>query len=51
MTKKRKLFDELMDGIDAMRRQREDKITLCSKEVCRIMCVNDRPYGAIPGSP
>lgn len=38
MTEERKLFDELMDGIDAMQRQREGKITLRSKEVCRIMC-------------
>jgi putative transcriptional regulator len=28
MTAKRRLFDELMDGADAMRRQREGKITL-----------------------
>ncbi len=28
MTTKRKLFDELMEGVDAMRRQREGKITL-----------------------
>ena len=33
MTKKRKLFDELMDGVDAMRREREGKITLRSHEV------------------
>jgi putative transcriptional regulator len=28
VTIKRKLFDELMEGVDAMRRQREGKITL-----------------------
>jgi putative transcriptional regulator len=33
MTKKRKLFDELMEGVDAMRREREGKITLRSHEV------------------
>lgn len=33
MTKKRKLFDELMAGVDAMRREREGKITLRSHEV------------------
>jgi len=33
VTKKRKLFDELMDGVDAMRREREGKITLRSHEV------------------
>lgn len=33
MTKKRKLFDELMDGVDAMQQQREGKITLRSHEV------------------
>ena len=33
MTKKRRLFDELMDGVDAMRREREGKITLRSHEV------------------
>ena len=38
MTEERKLFDELMEGIDAMQQQREGKITLRSKEVCRIMC-------------
>ena len=36
MTEERKLFDELMEGIDAMQQQREGKITLRSKEVCRI---------------
>ena len=36
MTEERKLFDELMDGIDAMQRQRYGKITLCSKEVWRL---------------
>ena len=33
MTKKRKLFDELMEGVDAMQQQREAKITLRSHEV------------------
>ena len=33
MTKKRKLFDELMEGVDAMQQQREGKITLRSHEV------------------
>ena len=33
MTKKRKLFNELMEGVDAMQQQREDKITLRSHEV------------------
>lgn len=33
MKKKRKLFDELIDGIDAMQQQREGKITLRSHEV------------------
>ena len=33
MKQKRKLFDELMEGIDAMREQREGKITLRSHEV------------------
>ena len=33
MTKKRKLFEELMEGVDAMRQQREGKITLRSHEV------------------
>ena len=28
MKQKRNLFDELMDGVDAMRQQREGKITL-----------------------
>jgi putative transcriptional regulator len=30
MTRKRKLFDELMQGVTAMRREREGKITLRS---------------------
>jgi putative transcriptional regulator len=30
MTQKRKLFDELMDGVEAMQAQREGKITLPS---------------------
>jgi putative transcriptional regulator len=33
MKQKRKLFDELMEGIDVMRAQREGKITLRSHEV------------------
>jgi hypothetical protein len=31
MTEERKLFDELMDGIDAMQQQRVDQNTLRSK--------------------
>jgi putative transcriptional regulator len=33
MKRKRKLFDELMEGVDAMQKQREGKITLRSHEV------------------
>jgi putative transcriptional regulator len=33
MTKKRKLFDELMEGVDAMQQRREGKITLRSHEI------------------
>jgi putative transcriptional regulator len=33
MSKKRNLFDELMEGVDAMREQREGKITLRTHEV------------------
>ena len=33
MKQKRKLFDELMDGVDAMQQQREGKITLRSHEI------------------
>ena len=33
MIQKRKLFDKLMEGVDAMQRQREGKITLRSQEV------------------
>ena len=33
MTKKRKLFNELMEGVDAMQQQREGKVTLRSHEV------------------
>jgi putative transcriptional regulator len=33
MTQKRKLVDELMDGVEAMREQREGKITLRTYEV------------------
>ena len=33
MTKKRKLFEELMEGVEAMQQQREGKITLRSHEI------------------
>jgi len=33
MTKKRKLFDEMMEGVEAMHEQREGKTTLRSHEV------------------
>jgi len=33
MTSKRKLFDELMDGVDSMQQQRDGKLTLRSHEV------------------
>jgi len=33
MTSERKLFDELMDGVDSMQQQREGKVTLRSHEV------------------
>ncbi len=33
MTKKRKLFDELMKGVKAMRKQREGKVTLRTHKV------------------
>ena len=33
MTEKRKLFEELMEGVEAMQRQREGKITLRSHKV------------------
>ena len=33
MTEKRKLFDDLIDGVEAMREYREGKITLRSTEV------------------
>jgi len=33
MKQKRKLFDELMEGVDAMRREREGKITLRTHEI------------------
>lgn len=33
MSRKRKLFDELMDGVASMRKQREGKITLRTHEV------------------
>jgi putative transcriptional regulator len=33
MSKKRKLFDELMEGVDAMRAQREGKITLRTHQI------------------
>ena len=33
MTRKRKLFDELMDGVESMQHEREGKITLRTHEV------------------
>ena len=33
MAKKRKLFEELMEGVDAMQQHREGKITLRSHEI------------------
>ena len=33
MSNKRKLFDELMDGVDVMQQQREGKITLRTHEI------------------
>lgn len=33
MSKRRKLFDELMEGVDAMRSQREGKITLRTHDI------------------
>lgn len=33
MSQKRNLFDELMDGVDAMRQEREGKITLRAYEI------------------
>ena len=33
MTKKRNLYDELMEGVDAMRKQRDGKVTLRTHEV------------------
>lgn len=33
MKQKRKLFDELMDGVDSMQQQRENRITLRSHQV------------------
>ena len=33
MKQKRKLFDELMEGVDAMQREREGKITLRTHEI------------------
>ena len=33
MKQRRKLFDELMEGVDAMQQQREGKITLRSHEI------------------
>jgi putative transcriptional regulator len=33
MTKKRKLFDEMIEGVEAMQEQREGKITLRSYEI------------------
>jgi putative transcriptional regulator len=36
MKPKRRLFDELMEGVDSMRQQREGKITLRSHEVAEL---------------
>jgi putative transcriptional regulator len=36
VTRKRRLFDELMEGIDAMRQEREGKVTLRSHEVTEL---------------
>ncbi len=33
MAKKRKLFDELMDGVESMQHERESKITLRTHEI------------------
>ena len=33
MNKKRNLYDELMEGVEAMRQQREGKVTLRTHEV------------------
>jgi len=33
MTKKRNLYDELMEGVEAMRQQRKGKVTLRTHEV------------------
>jgi len=33
MTRKRKLFDEMMEGVEAMQERREGKITLRSHDV------------------
>ncbi len=37
MSKNRELFDEMMSGIDAMRKQREGKITLRTHEVDELL--------------
>jgi sulfur transfer complex TusBCD TusB component (DsrH family) len=37
MSKNRELFDEMMSGIDAMRKQREGKITLRTHEVNELL--------------
>jgi len=36
-----------MEGVEAMQQQREGKITLRSKEVCRIMCGREAHWGSI----
>ncbi|WP_296755129.1 hypothetical protein [Thioalkalivibrio sp.] len=36
MKPKRRLFDELMEGVDSMRQQREGKVTLRSHEVAEL---------------
>jgi hypothetical protein len=51
MTKRRKIFDELMGGVDAMRKQREDKMTLRTHEVEELR--PESPWGGpqkLPGS-
>lgn len=40
MPKKRKLFDELMDGVESMQQQREGKITLRTHEVDELPPLN-----------
>ena len=36
MNKKRKLFDELIDGVDSMQQQRQGKITLRTHEIDKL---------------